>query len=219
MAKDTKSFILYSDAIHTVEKLSDTDAGQLLKHLLRYVNDQNPTTENPLVEIAFEPIKQQLKRDLVKFNEVKVKRSEAGKAGASKRWQEIANASKGIQTIASIAVNDNDNDSVIDNNINYQALLDFVNETFGRKFKVITDKVKKSYKARLKEGYRKEDIFEAIKNCKNVKYHIENNYQYCTPEFFSRSETLDKYADRTIVTESDAIVKHLRAYANASKTR
>jgi uncharacterized phage protein (TIGR02220 family) len=219
MAKDKKSFILYSDAIHTVEKLSDTDAGQLLKHLLRYVNDQNPTTENPLVEIAFEPIKQQLKRDLVKFNEVKVKRSEAGKAGASKRWQEIANASKGIQTIASIAVNDNDNDSVIDNNINYQALLDFVNETFGRKFKVITDKVKKSYKARLKEGYRKEDIFEAIKNCKNVKYHIENNYQYCTPEFFSRSETLDKYADRTIVTESDAIVKHLRAYANASKTR
>ncbi len=73
MAKDKKSFILYSDAIHTVEKLSDTDAGQLLKHLLRYVNDQNPTTENPLVEIAFEPIKQQLKRDLVKFEDVKVK--------------------------------------------------------------------------------------------------------------------------------------------------
>ena len=112
MAKDKKSFILYSDAIHTVEKLSDTDAGQLLKHLLRYVNDQNPTTDNPLVEIAFEPIKQQLKRDLVKFEDVKGKRSEAGKAGAIKRWQDIANANKGIQTIANIAVNDNDNDNV-----------------------------------------------------------------------------------------------------------
>jgi hypothetical protein len=117
MAKDKKSFILYSDAIHTVEKLSDTDAGQLLKHLLRYVNDQNPTTENPLVEIAFEPIKQQLKRDLVKFEDVKVKRSEAGKAGANKRWQDIANANKGIQTIANIAVNDNDNDNVISKDI------------------------------------------------------------------------------------------------------
>ena len=117
MAKDKKSFILYSDAIHTVEKLSDTDAGQLLKHLLRYVNDQNPTTENPLVEIAFEPIKQQLKRDLVKFEDVKVKRSEAGKAGATKRWQEIANVNKGIQTIANIAVNDNDNDNVISKDI------------------------------------------------------------------------------------------------------
>jgi (p)ppGpp synthase/HD superfamily hydrolase len=117
MAKDKKSFILYSDAIHTVEKLSDTDAGQLLKHLLRYVNDQNPTTDNPLVEIAFEPIKQQLKRDLVKFEDVKVKRSEAGKAGANKRWQDIANANKGIQTIANIAVNDNDNVNVISKDI------------------------------------------------------------------------------------------------------
>jgi hypothetical protein len=117
MAKDKKSFILYSDAIHTVEKLSDTDAGQLLKHLLRYVNDQNPNTDNPLVEIAFEPIKQQLKRDLVKFEDVKVKRSEAGKAGATKRWQEIANANKGIQTIANIAVNDNDNVNVISKDI------------------------------------------------------------------------------------------------------
>jgi hypothetical protein len=117
MAKDKKSFILYCDAIHTVEKLSDTDAGQLLKHLLRYVNDQNPTTDNPLVEIAFEPIKQQLKRDLVKFEDVKVKRSEAGKAGANKRWQEIANANKGIQTIANIAVNDNDNVNVISKDI------------------------------------------------------------------------------------------------------
>jgi hypothetical protein len=117
MAKDKKSFILYSDAIHTVEKLSDMDAGQLLKHLLRYVNDQNPKTENPLVEIAFEPIKQQLKRDLVKFEDVKVKRSEAGKAGATKRWQEIANANKGIQTIANIAVNDNVNDNVISKDI------------------------------------------------------------------------------------------------------
>jgi hypothetical protein len=84
---------------------------------LRYVNDQNPTTENPLVEIAFEPIKQQLKRDLVKFEDVKVKRSEAGKAGATKRWQEIANANKGIQTIANIAVNDNVNVNVISKDI------------------------------------------------------------------------------------------------------
>jgi uncharacterized phage protein (TIGR02220 family) len=231
MAKDKKSFILYVDQKDLFNKLPDEIAGRLIKHIYAYVSDENPKAEDLIVDIAFEPIKQQLKRDLKSFENVKTKRSEAGKIGASKRWQEmasdanacdgIANDGKRINAMAKIAVNDNDNDNdnVIDNNINYQALLDFVNETFGRKFKVITEKVKKSYKARLKEGYRKEDIFEAIKNCKNVKYHIENNYQYCTPEFFSRSETLDKYADRTIVTESDAIVAHLRAYANASKTR
>jgi hypothetical protein len=117
MAKDKKSFILYSDIIHTVEKLTDSDAGQLLKHLLRYVNDQNPTTENTLVEIAFEPIKQQLKRDLVKFEDVKVKRSEAGKAGANKRWQMLSNDNKGNQSVANIAVNDNDNVNVISKDI------------------------------------------------------------------------------------------------------
>jgi hypothetical protein len=116
MAKDKKSFILYADAIHTIEKLSDADAGQLLKHLMRYVNDQNPVTDNPLVDIAFEPIKQQLKRDLVKFEDVKVKRSEAGKAGASKRWQMPSNDSKEKQNITKIAVTDTVN--VISKDIN-----------------------------------------------------------------------------------------------------
>jgi len=213
MAKDKKSFLLYVDLIHTLKKLDDQQAGKLFKHILEYVNDNNPESDQ-FTEVVFEPIKQTLKRDLQKYEGIRERNS----ANARKRWD--ATASDRIPEIPAHTKNaDNDSDSVIDNNINYQALLDFVNETFGRKFKVITEKVKKSYKARLKEGYRKEDIFEAIKNCKNVKYHIENNYQYCTPEFFSRSETLDKYADRTIVTESDAIVKHLRAYANASKTR
>jgi uncharacterized phage protein (TIGR02220 family) len=209
MAKDKKSFILYADSIHTIEKLSDADAGQLLKHLMRYVNDQNPVTDNPLVDIAFEPIKQQLKRDLVKFEDVKVKRSEAGKAGASKRWQMPSNDSKDKQSITKIAVNDNVNDNDI-YNIDYQALLDFVNKTFGRNFQVLNDKVKRSYKARLKDGYKKEHIIQAIKNCKENTYHKENNYQYCTPEFFSRAETLDKYANRTIITESDNILNHLK---------
>lgn len=123
MAKDKKSFILYSDIIHTVEKLSDSDAGQLLKHLLRYVNDQNPTTDSAIVDIAFEPIKQQLKRDLVKFEDVKVKRSEAGKAGANKRWQMLPNDSKRINGIAKIAVNDNDNVNVINTIPSYDEFL------------------------------------------------------------------------------------------------
>jgi len=94
--------------------------------------------------------------------------------------------------------------------IDYQALLDFVNNTFGRNFKVITEKVKRSYYSRLKDGYIKEDIINAIKNCKENQFHKDNNYNYCTPEFFSRAETLDKYANRTIVTESDTILAHLK---------
>lgn len=211
MAKDKKSFILYVDQKDLWNKLPDDVAGKLIKHIYAYVSDENPTSEDLIVNIAFEPIKQQLKRDLKLFEEKRVKRSEAGIAGANKRWQTIANDSKRIKPIAKIADNVNVNDNDI-YSIDYQALLDFVNKTFGRNFKVITDKVKRAYKKLLKDGYKKEDIINAIKNCKDNSYHKENNYQYCTPEFFSRSETIDKYADRTIVTESDGILAHLNKH-------
>ena len=207
MAKDKKSFILYVDQKDLWNKLPDEIAGKLIKHIYSYVSDENPSSDDLMIEIAFEPIKQQLKRDLKLFEEKRVKRSEAGMAGANKRWQDMANDSKRISSIAKMAVNDNVNvnDNVI-LNIDYQALLDFVNKSFGRNFKVVSDKIQRSYKARLKDGYKKEDILNAIRNCKENAYHKENNYQYCTPEFFSRAETLDKYADRTIKTESDSIL-------------
>ena len=77
--------------------------------------------------------------------------------------------------------------------INYQALLEFINQIYGRQFKIINDKVKAKYNSLLKQGYTKNQITNAIKNCKSIKHHMENNFQYCTPEFFSRTEIIDKY--------------------------
>lgn len=81
MAKDKNSFVLYCDLIHTVRKLRKEDAGDLFLHILEYVNDNNPTTENPIVDIAFEPIKQSLKRDLKKYEERAERSRENGKKG------------------------------------------------------------------------------------------------------------------------------------------
>lgn len=53
-------FLLYSDYLHTVSKLPDDVAGRLFKHLLEYVNDMEPITEELLVEVTFEPIKRHL---------------------------------------------------------------------------------------------------------------------------------------------------------------
>jgi hypothetical protein len=89
MAENKKGFMLYADQIHTVEKLSDVKAGKLFKHILQYVNDMNPETDDMIVGIAFEPIKQQLKRDLKRYEAKKVQWSEAGKKSA-----EVKKASK-----------------------------------------------------------------------------------------------------------------------------
>lgn len=90
MAKDKKSFILYADLIKSIEHLTNEEKGILFNHLLEYVNDRNPVLEDRLILTAWKPIELQLKRDLIKFEEVKVKRSEAGKASAEARALKIA---------------------------------------------------------------------------------------------------------------------------------
>jgi hypothetical protein len=86
MAENKKSFVLYCDLIHTIEKMPDDKAGLLFKHLLRYVNDQNPTIDDLLIEIAFEPIKRQLKRDLESWEQELIKKGNGGALGNLKRW-------------------------------------------------------------------------------------------------------------------------------------
>ena len=85
MAKDKKGFILYADLINVVSQLPDETAGKLFKIILTYVNDLDVEIDDLLLKIAFEPIKNQLKRDLKKFEDKKQQYSDAGKASAEVR--------------------------------------------------------------------------------------------------------------------------------------
>ena len=67
MADNKRSFLLYCDIIHTVNKLSDEQAGKLFKYILSYVNDEHPVIDDIIIDLVFEPIKQGLKRDLQKY--------------------------------------------------------------------------------------------------------------------------------------------------------
>ena len=82
MAQEKKSFLLYVDLIHTIEKLNDEQTGRLFKHILRYVNDLDPEPQDQFTEVVFEPIKQSLKRDLIKYEGIR----ERNKENANKRW-------------------------------------------------------------------------------------------------------------------------------------
>jgi len=82
MADSKRSFVLYADLLPTIKKMPKEKAGELLLAILEYVNDLNPTVEDLMVDLVFEPIKQQLKRDLKRWEGIKEKRSEAGKASA-----------------------------------------------------------------------------------------------------------------------------------------
>lgn len=121
-----KSFVLYTDQKEVFDELTDEDAGKLIKHIFAYVNDENPEQTDKLLKIAFLPIKTQLKRDLVIWDEKKQQRAEAGRMGglakaskASNASEILANPSTAKQSLANLAVNVNGNVNVNDNvNVN-----------------------------------------------------------------------------------------------------
>jgi Family of unknown function (DUF6291) len=86
MADNKNSFVLYCDIIHVVDKLPNEKAGELFKHILKYVNDQDPKTDDLITNISFEPIKQSLKRDLNKWADSVEAKSVNGRMGNLKRW-------------------------------------------------------------------------------------------------------------------------------------
>lgn len=117
MAQDKKSFVLYADNYGLIKQLPDDVAGRLLKHIFAYVNDENPVSDDLLLNIAFEPIKMALKRDLKKYEQIKEKRSLAGKKSAEQRQQNSTNPTSVEsvqQTSTNPTVSDSDNVSVID---------------------------------------------------------------------------------------------------------
>ncbi len=209
MADNKKTIVVYTDWIHQFEPLTDEEAGKLIKHFFRYVNDQNPDSDR-MTELLFTPIKHQLKRDLIKWETTLEGRSKAGKASAEARKLAKEQGSTNSTNVESVEenstnstdnVNDNVNDILLEKEtkgevIDWVGLLNRFNQITGRKFKVIDDKTKRQFKARLKDGYSKHDILAAIKNCFNDPYHKENPH-FLTPEFISRSDKMQKYATKS----------------------
>jgi hypothetical protein len=111
MAEGKNSIIVYRDWIDIFEDLEDDEAGRLIKHFFRYVNDQNPDPPDRLTGLMFKTIKSTLKRDL-KLWEAK---SQKNRENAIKRWHNNnTTACDGIKRNAKNADNDSDSDSVSD---------------------------------------------------------------------------------------------------------
>jgi hypothetical protein len=109
MANNKKSFIFYCDWKETFSALPLEKAGLLINHLLAYVNDENPQTDDILINAVFANIKQTLKRDLKKYDLIREKRINAGKASAEAKKQN----STSVNTCQQVnPVNDNVNVNV-----------------------------------------------------------------------------------------------------------
>ena len=127
MGKD--SFILYTEQREIFSQLSDEDAGKLIKAIFNYSETGQEPELNNILKFAFIPIRQQLDRNTLKWEETKQKRVEAGRLGginraknqgenlSSKSKQCLDMLSKGKQKQANQAVNVNVNVNGIKENI------------------------------------------------------------------------------------------------------
>ena len=132
--------------------------------------------------------------NMEKRDAIKEKRSIAGKKSAEIRNQ-IATHNQQIPThVEQIPTKEIKEKETKQNKIDYDKLLQFFNETFGKQCRVFADATKSKYRTRLNDGYTQKDIAKAMRICSVDKFHKENQHKFCTIEYFARAKTLDQYA-------------------------
>lgn len=152
MAENKKSFIAYADWKETFDALDNEKAGELIKHIFAYVNDENPVSKDMLINAVFANIKHTLKRDLKKWEKQHEQRKKAGKKSAEVRQRNstVVNG-RSVSSTDSVSVSVNVND-------------------IYRSFAHLSMSVEQFEK--LQQDYTKQqidDTLDAIENFKNNK--------------------------------------------------
>ena len=168
MAENKKSFVFYCDWIDTFKALPKDKGYDLLMHLLSYVNDENPKTDDVLVNAVFQNIKNALKRDLKKY-EVRAENSrENGKLGG--RPKKPKKPSGLIKNPTEPKKPDSVNVSDSDNVINIPTFEIFLSYAQANDNKISPLALKHKYEAWVVNGW-KDGKDNAIKNWKVKLLH------------------------------------------------
>ena len=107
MEKSKKSFVMYGSWSSAIDKMSNEQAGQLLKAIYALQDDENAEPEDPSVSFVFEIIKDKLFEDAKEWEKEKQRRSESGKKGMEKRWGEDKRPITNDNTVITPITNDN----------------------------------------------------------------------------------------------------------------
>jgi hypothetical protein len=71
-------------------------------------------------------------------------------------------------------------------------IINIFNEVFEKKSRVMTKKVLNKYKEILRH-FTLQDIKQAMESAREDDFHTDNSHKYCTLEYFSRMEQIDKW--------------------------
>lgn len=129
------SFILYTEQKAVIDKLTDEQAGKIIKAIYEYVEtDKMPQLDN-ILDLVITPFKLALDRNKAKYEKVSKVRAEAGaKGGKQKKQMQTKESKCNDNDNENVNVNDNENnnDNVGESCIDgLQQIIDFYNNNIG----------------------------------------------------------------------------------------
>lgn len=129
------SFILYTEQKAVIDKLTDEQAGKIIKAIYEYVETDRMPKLDSMLDIIIIPFKQNLDRNREKYNRISEIRARAGAKGGKQKKQMQTNKNK---------CDDNDNENVnVNDNVNenknvndscddgLQEVIEFYNNNIG----------------------------------------------------------------------------------------
>lgn len=138
---DKNSFVLYTEYLKHIQKMSMEQRGELFTAILCYAAGDPLPELDAAPDMAFSFIKERMDRDTEKYEETIDRRKEAGRKGglakASNAKQNVAKVSNAKQEVANLAVYDTDTVNV--NDINKNTLAD-AKALFERLWKLYPNK-------------------------------------------------------------------------------
>lgn len=143
------SFVLYTDQKAVIDKLSNEQAGQLIKAIYEYVESGEMPELDNILDLVITPFKTVLDKDKAKYEEVSKARAEAGAKGG-KTKESKNNQNKQLQTNENKTSNCDDNDNVNDNDIKKENIKKKYGENENVKF---TDEEYEKVKAYFPNDY------------------------------------------------------------------
>ncbi len=167
MAEGKKKVIWYTNWCETFEKLSEEEAGRLIKHFCEYITDKNPEAPDRITDLLFDPIKDTLKRDLVKWEVLQERnRINGAKGGRPNKPKETEgnpeepsglniNPKKGVTVTDSVTDKVNDTDRVIVNDI----LIKTISSEIGLSY---NENIAFAYWKLFKQNYTDTGITETV---------------------------------------------------------
>ena len=155
------SFILYTEQKAVIDKLTDEQAGKIIKAIYEYVETEKMPKLDSMLDIIIIPFKQNLDRNREKYNKISEIRAKAGaKGGKQKKQMQTKESKCNDNENVNVNVNVNDNDNAVGESCvdGLQDVIDFYNNNIG----LMTPYGLKILESYLEEGIPAELIIYAM---------------------------------------------------------